>query len=470
MKIALMHFHLKTGGVSTVIRQQINCLKPWAEILLLTGEPVSEALGAETVHIPEIAYDRLIQTPVDPEAVARSIKGAIQSRWEQGCDVLHVHNPLLAKNKSFLKLLKILEHMGIRLFLQIHDLAEDGRPTVYFKDDYPERCWYGVINSRDYDILASAGVKSEGLFKLFNMVNLLPPAAKSAETAQRVVYPVRALRRKNIGEAILLSLFFKDASQLVITLPPNSDQDIAAYLDWQRFVKEQQLNVGFEWGLSHDFLDLVHTSKFILTTSITEGFGFCFLEPWTAGKFLWGRYLPKICDDFRLLGIDLTHLYHRLLLPVDWIGGEALFQKWSHAMETAMPCFGTILSRKTLIHQFETILSDGLVDFGFLDEILQRQVIQRVLKNPASVKRLIELNPFLKDLDLPKRACQLIEHNQRVIRRHYSAQAYAQCLKQIYQAMGGPPPIHAINKKKILEAFLTPANTSLLKWSRYVPN
>ena len=37
MKIALMHYHLKTGGVTTVIKQQIRAVRGICETLVLTG-------------------------------------------------------------------------------------------------------------------------------------------------------------------------------------------------------------------------------------------------------------------------------------------------------------------------------------------------------------------------------------------------------------------------------------------------
>ena len=225
LKIALMHYHLKTGGVSTVIRQQIICLKKWADILVITGELAPSDFPAETVHIPGIAYDRFVKENSGPQSTARSIQKAIHLRWPDGCDILHVHNPLLAKNKSYLKTLKILQSMGIRLFLQVHDFSEDGRPDVYYSEEYPNKCCYGVVNSRDYGIMLKNGTGKKALFKLFNMVNKIDIPLSLDGSAKRILYPVRAIRRKNIGEAILLSLFFPKKVQLAITLPPNSPND-----------------------------------------------------------------------------------------------------------------------------------------------------------------------------------------------------------------------------------------------------
>jgi glycosyltransferase involved in cell wall biosynthesis len=467
MKIALMHFHLKTGGVCTVIRQQISCLKEWADILVITGEPAPSDFPIETIHIPGIAYDRIIKENYDPLTIARAIDKAIRLKWRDGCDILHVHNPLLAKNRSYLKILKLLQSMDVRLFLQIHDFAEDGRPDVYYFEKYPDRCCYGVINSRDYDIMQKTGVDEKGLFKLFNMVNKINILPSSASITKHILYPVRALRRKNIGEAILLSLFFQRKARLAITLPPYSPTDLIAYNGWKDFVAQHGLNVTFEMGLKHDFTALMGSAEFILTTSITEGFGFCFLEPWVAGKYLCGRLLPEICRDFKVSGVCLDHLYKKLAVPVEWIDEKNFFTKWSTALGAAAQRFNHLLSPKEIFKQFERIISNNTIDFGLLDEFFQKSIIQQVLTDSLAAKTLLELNPYLARMGIPKDSETLIENNCKAILKSYSRTAYSQLLRRIYQKAVIHRSNFQINKKTLLTSFLTPNNTSLLKWSAY---
>ena len=92
------------------------------------------------------------------------------------------------------------------------------------------------------------------------------------------------------------------------------------------------MNVRFDVGLENDFKILVTSSQFLITTSITEGFGFSFLEPWLANKLLWGRKLPDICIDFEKNNIRLEHLYTRLLIPIEWIGKKSLADKQISAL------------------------------------------------------------------------------------------------------------------------------------------
>ena len=295
MKIVFIHYHLKTGGVTTVLKQQVEAIVNTCEVLVLSGTPSNSSFPCDSVVIPGLGYDKPDGTGIKPEQVAESIVKAIRSKWKSGCDLVHVHNPTLAKNKNFLNILNILKNKKIKLFLQIHDFAEDGRPLAYYPDDeYVSDSHYGVINSRDYQVLINAGLRKEGLHKIPNTIKPFTCRQTDDPSKNRVLYPIRAIRRKNIGEAILLSLFFEQNETLAVTLPPNSPADIQSYEGWKAFTKEKNLNVIFEAGLKHDFSELVMSSKFFITTSITEGFGFSFLEPWTAHKPLLGRKLPDI--------------------------------------------------------------------------------------------------------------------------------------------------------------------------------
>lgn len=469
MKIAFIHYHLKTGGVTTVLTQQVEALKDTCDILVLTGEPTDTTLPADTVHIEGLGYyDGLSQKEMSPLYVATSTAKAIYSKWKGGCDVLHVHNPTLAKNKNFLIILKMLQKRGIRLFLQIHDFAEDGRPLSYFSDEYVSDCHYGVINSRDYNVLLKSGLKKKGLHKIFNTVKPLNSNVGNTNADACVLYPIRAIRRKNIGEAILLSLFFKNDQNLCITLPPNSPTDIKSYNGWKKFVKEKNLDVEFDAGLQHDFNALVQSARFLITTSITEGFGFSFLEPWTANKILWGRKLPDICHDFEIKGIQLDHLYSRLNVPVEWIGKERLFKKWRSSILKNSAMFDLITDERTISESFTKATRDGVIDFGLLDEAFQKMIISHLFSAKTKRDRLIRLNPFLSHPGDVPNSKALIKHNRHKVVNNYTTARYKQNLMDIYASVVQHNVQHCIDKNVLLSQFFKPETFSLLKWSDYV--
>jgi hypothetical protein len=468
MKVAFIHYHLKTGGVTTVLKQQVEAIKNDCEVLVLTGTPPDSPLATETVCIEGLGYTQNSRFNPAPEAVAESIIKAIYARFGQQCNLAHVHNPTLAKNKYFLKILKILQKKKINLFLQIHDFAEDGRPLSYYNEEYVADCHYGVINSRDYNLLLKAGLKPKGLHKIFNTIKEFDSIIQGKKIRARVLYPIRAIRRKNIGEAILLSLFFLNSETLTITLPPNSPADIISYEGWKTFVKNNHLKVEFDAGLKNDFSELVQTSRFLITTSITEGFGFSFIEPWLAGRLVWGRKLPEICLDFENNGVGLDHLYTRLLVPIQWIGREKLSAKWKSCVMKNCELFGFRIDSKNLDNAFLTMMRNGAIDFSLLDEAFQKEIILIVLSDAKAANELIRLNPYLSCPGQVEKSEELIAHNSKTVSRYYSPALYKQRLLEIYNQVANVSVCQSINKHTLLSHFLNLQQFSLLKWSDYV--
>jgi hypothetical protein len=467
MKIAFIHYHLKTGGVTTVLKQQIKAIQNKCTTFVLTGSDQESFLPVDTVFIPGLGYDSFSQFKRPPHEIAESITSAIYAKFGSKCDILHVHNPILAKNSDFLHILRELQARDTNLFLQIHDFAEDGRPHVYFPDPYLSDCHYGVINSRDYDILLKAGLNKQGLHKIPNMVEPVTLNNNIETIDNAVVYPIRAIRRKNIGEAILLSLFFNQHEKLYITLPPNSPADYKSYTAWIDFVTKKKLNVEFESGLKTDFQKLVLSSRFLITTSIGEGFGFSFIEPWCAKKIIWGRKLPDICRDFENNGINLDHLYSQLVVPLDWIEKDQLYQKLKSCMMRICKLFDYDFDQCNLDHFFSQIVENGTVDFAILNESFQKQVISHLLRNKNRKKELIRLNPYLSSVGIVPNSQRLIRHNMNAIYSNYNMDIYRAKLINIYKMVSKHPVSHSIDKKLLLSQFLDFRHISLLKWCEY---
>ena len=467
MKIAFLHYHLKTGGVTTCLKQQVAALKDDCDMFVITGEKPGEAFPVETAHIPELAYSTLYRKSVDPKKIAIDIINAIQTRFNGPGDILHVHNPILAKNKSFLKILKELQKRDITLFLQIHDFAEDGRPLSYFSEEYPADCHYGVVNSRDYRILLKAGLKKEGLHQLFNTVNLSGSPSASSDEGPCVVYPIRGIRRKNIGEAILLSLFFENNETLVITLPPNSPVDVESYKDWIAFSADHHLRVEYDAGLNRPFDAIVSSARYLLTTSITEGFGFSFLEPWLYEKCVWGRKLSDICCDFETNGVRLDHMYSQLNVPISWVGSEGFFDLWKRTIQNACKSFDIQIDEDRIQSAYNFITADGTIDFGLLNEDYQRKVILKLLSDKAHLQNLRKLNPFLLKIGRIHNEKDIVKINRNAVIRHYNMSLYRQKMLNTYESVNTHCVLQHIDKKILLAEFLDLTKFSLLKWGDY---
>jgi len=468
MKVVYIHFHLKTGGVTTVLTQQVNAVRRDADALIIAGTPPETSLPADTVVVDGLGYSNAPSDKKRSEAVAESIMAAIHRKWKAGCDLIHIHNATLAKNKNLLNILYLLQQRNLKLFIQIHDFAEDGRPPVYFQGPYPRDCHYGVINSRDYRILLKAGLHRKGLHKLFNMIRPWKVKPVRPAAANRILYPVRALRRKNIGEAILLSLFFPFRDSLAITLPPNSPVDIRSYRGWQAYVRQENLRVFFDAGIGADFRELVDSAKWMITTSVMEGFGFSFLEPWSAGKYLHGRNLPEICRDFEENGILLKHLYTRLNVPLEWIGKDEFFQRRLACVASNSSRFNYNIDPVRIVQGIRQSIVDETVDFGILDERFQKTILSRINRSEADKHRLIEINPWLsKPVNIEDHTA-LIAHNRDAVINTYNDSVYRQTLLTIYQQVIHTPVTHQIDKSILLSQFFDPAAFSLLTWGDYV--
>jgi hypothetical protein len=192
------------------------------EVLLITGEDAPVDINFPSVRVDNLDYDKPGDRegpPEDPRRekaageLAAGILAAMKSHWGGAADIIHIHNPLIQKNALLIPALKILNGQGFRLLLQNHDLAEDFRPDVYSgHTEYPENCHYAVINSRDHSYLRRSGLKPEGLHLIPNEVEAL--SAKAGLKRTRYLYPVRAIRRKNIGEALLLSLYIPQGRKI----------------------------------------------------------------------------------------------------------------------------------------------------------------------------------------------------------------------------------------------------------------
>ena len=470
MKIAYLHYHLKPGGVTTVIRHQVQSLPPGATPLVLSGETPPTRFPATVVTLPGIGYDGSAETAPSASEIAAAIDRAIAHHFGGAgrCDLIHIHNPTLAKNSQMLAIIQHLQHRGYPLLLQIHDFAEDGRPSAYYREAaYPSDCHYSVINQRDYGILQSSGLDPKGLHYLPNCIPPAIPSTESPMDAGFILLPVRAIRRKNIGEALLLSLCLPGGCEIYLTLPPNSPSDFPSYHHWQRLVANCKLPVRFEMGLKKEFATLVQECRHVLSTSVSEGFGFAYLEPWAAGKSLEGRLIPDICRDFSDAGVRLEHLYPRLQIPLAWIGHDRLTERFQACYNRICRSYG-VTSRMPSARVFTAPIEEmDTIDFGLLDEPLQTLLIRSVLADAEKLRRLKELNPALMRIGRIAKSRRRMEHNREIILKKYSLSAYGEALQTIYHKVQNHAVHHQIDKFELLRQFIDFDAFSLLKWNPF---
>ena len=467
MKLAFLHYHLKPGGVTTVLRHQIQALRDDAQLLVISGETPPPDFPCKVVCVPGVGYSSPDRLPQQADQTADEIRQTIRQYFRGPCDLLHIHNPLLAKNRLFLDIIQSLQQSGTTLFLQIHDFAEDGRPLASYGDTpYPRDCHYGVINTRDFNNLMKAGLSPKGLHLLPNCIDRFEGTAEAVRESY-ALYPVRAIRRKNVGEALLLSLYLPEGQSVFFTQPPNSPVDIPSYTGWKSFAAAQHLPVRFEMGKQRPFPSLVASASWVLTTSISEGFGFAFLEPWTAGKGLKGRLIPDICQDFLNNGIILPHLYDRIEVPMEWWGRQRILDRFADCLASNRHAYGSLWPRPWEETCLGALQQSSRIDFGMLDEGLQRECIERVGHDPIRRQELLARNPSLAAMLTSNASRSTIVQNQGRIVSAYDPDRYREHLLQIYSRILQGPVRHAIDRRRLLAAFLKPDRFSLLKWGAY---
>ena len=113
--------------------------------------------------------------------------------------------------------------------------------------------------------------------------SFLKPNKKKADLPKNFfLYPVRAVRRKNLGELALISSVHKDkffANSLGPTNPNYRDRFDSGKYSARKITSPFIL--AMEKISTIEFSDLMASCEGIISTSIAEGFGLGFLEPWT---------------------------------------------------------------------------------------------------------------------------------------------------------------------------------------------
>ena len=481
MRVAIVHYHLRPGGVTRVIQQSLTALdvESSAEFrcVVLAGEPPQATMPVPNVAvIPALGYD---QTTTARSDVARELCRAATRVLGGPPDLWHIHNHALGKNLVVPALVTHFAQHGQRLLLHIHDFAEDGRSANYARlrqhlDDDPTRfalypqgqhVHYAVLNPRDRQFLLAAGMSAAQLHDLPNPVSAETPTEERlvrlpAEYERLCLYPVRAIRRKNLGEFLLWAAL-ADADELfAVSRAPQNPQEHAVYAQWVDFAAALRLPVQFALGerWAGSFQSLLQTAHVLMTTSVAEGFGLTFLEPWLAGRPLIGRKLPEITTAFERAGVDLTALYERLPIPLAWIDCECLRAAIQRELPRVYAAYGRSAGAAEVQRAYVAAIHDRTVDFGRLHEPLQQAVIQQLVNSPAMQA---ELRPY-RNISA---ATACVQANCQQVAQCFNLQAYGVQLAQIYATVAASPlaPQPALNPQRLLDQFLSPERFCLLR-------
>jgi glycosyltransferase involved in cell wall biosynthesis len=428
-RVIIIHYHLNPGGVTRIIESQVRALKtifPANKLLILAGKKADpeyfNPAGTEILVNENLYY---LAAETDIPAAYRSLKNFFADLLEPS-DILHVHNLNLGKNPVLTYVIAELAGKGCRVINHAHDFAED-RPenlqllkkvfsVLSAKDTmeilYPpcKSYLHVSINSGDLERLKVSTADRQRCFLLPNPVAFPETFAgidkstlkrkictelKIPESRKMITYPVRVIRRKNIGEFILLSFLFRNKAAWLVTQAPRNPGEILSYEAWKKFCHEENISVFFEAGNRVKIEELIIASDFCISTSIKEGFGMAFMEPWLLNTPVAGRNLPSVTADLTKCGIILPRLYNSLNITA----------------------------------------GDSATDFALMNETSQMNYIHD-LKSDEKEKEFMEYNPFLQNL-LNSVDQSTINHNRNIILKEFSLENYARRLHSLYQELAG---------------------------------
>jgi hypothetical protein len=325
---------------------------------------------------------------------------------------------------------------------------------------------YAVLNGRDRSFLVAAGVPEQRLHLLPNAVAMPSPPAQTIPLFpdhRLWLYPTRAIRRKNLGELLLWSMLGEENDLFAATQAPQNPAERPGYQRWVALAAELRLPVELEVGdRVKDFAGLLSSAHALVTTSVAEGYGLAFVEPWLVGRPLVGRDLPEITADFAATGLDLRGLYSRLEIPLDWLDTERLRRTMDAALREVMAAYGRKHDPSGLAHLWTTVVRDGRIDFGRLDETAQEEVIRHLSANPQDRS---ELRP--PHLAAPAAAdTGRITRNRHVAEQKFSISGYGQLLEAVYSRLLSEPvsrDLGAGDIDALLDRFLAPERLFLLR-------
>ncbi|HJZ41142.1 MAG TPA: hypothetical protein VJ203_12300 [Bacteroidales bacterium] len=431
MKVIILHYHLNPGGVTRIVESQVKGLETVAgdmEITILSGHEGATpgisgvSAGVHTSLYYQFPESQHINQHEERRIIVSYIKGHLSPDT-----ILHCHNANLGKNPAFSAAVFQLAGEGYGIVNHCHDFPEDRPENFAFLEKviagsfgirletllYPNlpRYHFITLNSCDHKRILQHGVPAERIHLLPNPVVMhkmtgngkyekdrydITRALELDASKKICTYPVRAIRRKNIGEFLLLAAVFEKQASFILTQPPKNPAELPGYARWKYFSKLIGLDVKYEAGEAVNHEMLIRVSDFCITTSYREGFGMTYLEPWITGTPVIGRNLECITEDLKQFGLVFPGLYSAI-----WIKTHS-----------------------------------GFTDFKDLTPEEQEKQIAAVKENPVECNRLLSDNPFLNSLLAPV-SPEIINKNRGIIEKKFTVKKYGEKLFAIYKAISG---------------------------------
>lgn len=506
--LLILHYHLRPGGVRRVVEMLLPPLAAsgaFEAITLAVGE-APDGVWAEQVEgslvkgvrfsirvEPSLAY--LPASGADGMHTRRKIFGFF-SRFSPQETLVWAHNLGLGRNILLADgLARVSAATGLPILSQHHDFWFDNR-----WNRWPEfrahgfrslgraaralfasgaRVTHASINSADQSLLAQ-NLPGRSCW-LPNPADIgKRPSTTEIRRAEAWlrgqlghrgpvwILPSRFLRRKNLGEAVLLTRWLRPEAFLVTTAGVSSPEEA----DCAKWLQEAARKGG--WPVRFGLLAgndarapsvpaLLCAAERMLLTSLQEGFGLPFFEAATLGRPLLARRQGNVEPDLSRMGFQFPETYDEVFIPGELFDRtaehrrqERLCKHWKHSLpRSCQPLAG--------IPPFLELPSQSPVPFSRLTPTAQEEVL---LHPPAQGwKTARAVNPTLAAMT--EKASQSVAWPPGV-EQFVSPEA---CASRLLEAIGTIPetPLDANEAIRTQNAFIAERLSSKFLYPLLMP-
>lgn len=359
MRLVVFHYHDRPGGVRQVISQGLPALVARLggveEVVLLLGEVTDAAWGRELagglagVRLRIVVHPEFGYRSGQPQMIREEARAILDKVLSGEGTLCWAHNLSVGRNLPLLRLLpSFARAAGARLWLHHHDWWWDGRWArwrdwqaagiqdleealeISLPDGRHIHHW--CVNRADLPWVrqragnAATWVGNPLPDPHLPDSNAIRQAAawlrEKAEGRRVWLAPVRALRRKNLAEAILLASASAEPAVVVTTGGPSSPGEVPA---WEQICQAANRH---RWRFVPAVLSpgnrgvpplaaLMAAADAIMMPSLQEGFGLPYLEAAALNQPLLARALPDVRTNLAALGCTLPSAYATVPVSLD---------------------------------------------------------------------------------------------------------------------------------------------------------